>query len=168
MDMHRELEQLRELVGVDTDIALAAKLGVDRSTISQWRRRGQVPQRYREMLIKSIGRELNGYDPSQRSAARRAIYGDGDGRYILAAALAVTRLDALDFGTELGPGNCGWARESRILSVVQVVLQVCKSLFGKNRCETDEEYLRLLAGLETDASKALIEYALTVAAVGEL
>ena len=163
--MSDPVEELKAAVGAQTDIELAARLGLERSTIAQWRRRGQVPVRYRD-LVKLPGTVQ--IDRYVRSADRRSIYGDGSGRYILSACLAMTPLHALDFGEDLSPANVGWAREARILSVARVVLEVCTILFGKPRCETEEEFLRLMSALEQPDTKAHIALALSRGIIGEI
>ena len=40
------IEDLRETFAVETDDALAKALGIGRSTVTSWRRRGKVPERY--------------------------------------------------------------------------------------------------------------------------
>ena len=44
------VDKLRTAIGVKTDTALADELGLERSTVAQWRRRGSLPQAYRAIL----------------------------------------------------------------------------------------------------------------------
>lgn len=48
-------------MGVDSDAELARKLRIDKSTISSWRSRGSVPERYKRIL--------NGADPHTYATA---------------------------------------------------------------------------------------------------
>lgn len=50
MDAAKVIEGLRSLFSVDTDSDLAKYLQIDKSTISSWRVRGNVPPRYLRIL----------------------------------------------------------------------------------------------------------------------
>ncbi len=41
-----QIHELKTLLRVDTDAALATKLEIDASTVASWRRRGSVPRKY--------------------------------------------------------------------------------------------------------------------------
>lgn len=163
--MSDKVDQLRKVLGAGSDSALAALLGLERSTIAQWRRREQVPARYRVFIEGGAPKTVESF---VRRSDRRSVYGDGHGRYILSAALGVIPLHTLDFGEELSPGNLGWARESRVMSVVRIILAVCKQLFDRERCETDDEYIKLMEALKSEPVRGQIALALVRAAVGEV
>lgn len=140
-------------------------LGLERSTIAQWRRRGSVPARYGFMLKMKHRDDVR---QGMRHALRRQLYGDGTGRYLLAAALAFIPPAELEFGEELASGNLGWARESRVLSVVNVVLNACSLVLGKARCQTEADFIKLMSALEEPEWRKAIAGALAAAAIGEL
>lgn len=50
------LEELRKVVSARNDAELARKLGIDQSTISSWKSRGRVPQRFANMLSAELGK----------------------------------------------------------------------------------------------------------------
>ncbi|QCI93442.1 bacteriophage CI repressor [Novosphingobium sp. EMRT-2] len=155
--MSDDVDKLRVAVGAQTDLDLAAKLGLDRSTIAQWRRRGQVPVRYRDLVRLPDRVAIDRY---VRSADRRGIYGDGVGRFLLSAALANIPPDAMNFDESLSPPDLGWAREARVLSVVREIVRVCEALFGRPRCENEAEYLQLMSALESPDVRTGINLAL--------
>lgn len=165
VNMLSDVDKLRDFLNASSDSALAAMLGVGRSTVSQWRRREQLPARYLGLIQAPSSEDIKN---RIRRSDRRSVYGDGNGRYVLSAALAFIPLHSLDFGEQLSPGNIGWARESRIIYVVQAVLRVCQQIFGKQRCESHDEYIRLMRALETEEAQGWIAFALCQAAIGEL
>ncbi|WP_022705306.1 helix-turn-helix domain-containing protein [Pseudorhodobacter ferrugineus] len=44
------IDELKKKLGVETDVDLARALTVDKSTVSSWRNRGNVPERYLAIL----------------------------------------------------------------------------------------------------------------------
>ena len=46
----RTIAGLRRVLGAETDAELARKLGIDKSTVSGWRARGRVPDRFTNMI----------------------------------------------------------------------------------------------------------------------
>jgi len=161
--MKNEVDELRAAVGAETDIALAARLGLERSTVAQWRRRGGVPARYRFMI-----------DPAWRSDVRRGmkqrdrrlVYGDGPGEFLLRAALAVIPQGALD-APHLSPALLGDLRESTIINVVAAALEVCAEALGKARPDNEEDYDRLVDALCQPPGDEKVRLALMRPALGE-
>ena len=156
--------KLKQVLNVDTDLDLARMLGLERSAIAQWRRRGNIPLRYRD-LIDPAGQALT--RERIKRADRRSIYGDGQGRYILSAALAFIPTHALEFDCVLSRANLGWEREARLINVVQVVLAACEAKFGKPRCESENEFLQLISALEEPEYHAQIALALVRGIIAE-
>src|SRR3569623_456723 len=117
--MNDPVDQLKAALGVETDIALARELGLERSTIAQWRRRGALPALYRGII-----------DAGERAAslavalaARQQVYGDSRAMYLLRGALAVIPAGLLDF-PELSAHLLGDHRERLLLNVARVVQEV--------------------------------------------
>lgn len=159
------VDALKIALEVETDLALAARLGLDRSTIAQWRRRGSIPVRYRFML-KPESRES--IKRGWRHADRRQIYSDGGGRFILSAALGCIPTAAFDFPDSFSPANIGWSRESLIVNIVQVVLKACREELGKAACESHDEFIQIMTVLDRAEYREAVRVALRQAAVGEL
>jgi hypothetical protein len=159
------VDALKAALEVQTDLALAARLGLERSTIAQWRRRGSVPTRYRFMLQSERRESLK---QGWRIADRRQVYGDGDGRFILSAALACVPTEAFEFPKAFSSANVGWARESLLMNVVQVVLKACREELGKATCESHDEFVQLVAVLDRPDYQEAISHALRQPVVGEL
>lgn len=158
------VDALKKALSIGSDIGLAEHLGLERSTIAQWRRRGSLPARYKFMLDPKYSVDVW---TGSRIRFRREVYGDGYGRYLLAAALAFIPSDRLEW-PELSSANLGMAREARILNVVIVVLDVCSQTLGKSRCENEEEFLKLMEALKSDEAQAAIAESLQIEAVGEV
>jgi transcriptional regulator with XRE-family HTH domain len=49
------IKRLKEKLSLETDEALASKIGVGKSTVSSWRQRGQIPAEMRADLQKKFG-----------------------------------------------------------------------------------------------------------------
>ncbi|MET0369773.1 MAG: hypothetical protein ABW039_00195 [Sphingobium sp.] len=139
--MSVSVDDLREVLLAETDMRLAEKLGLERSTIAQWRKRG-VPKRYHFLM------EMRG-DPQLEArdlAARRRIFGDGDGGFIMEAAIGFVPLAAFDMPSEFTPGAAGYMRMETIMVAARYILDV----LGDRRCETTDDYIALLRELDSD------------------
>ena len=114
--MSVSVDDLVEALGCRTDQELAARLGLNRTTIAQWRRRGGVPRNWHFVLRME---KLE----AQSLAARRRIFGDGDGYYIHMAALAL--LPATDLSwPELSDAQRGAQIEEQILRLSSYIIEV--------------------------------------------
>lgn len=162
--MASEVDQLRAAIGVETDLALAAELGLDRSTVAQWRRRGSLSARYRQFLEELRTAEYQGL----RLAVRRQVYGDSSGRYLFSAALGVIPTERLDLPPSFGEANVGCSRESLILNVIEAVIEIAKEVLGKPRCDNEAEFMSLSRAMDEPANRQLINAALQRPMVGEL
>lgn len=71
------IQQLRKIVGVQSDAELARQLELDKSSLTAWRSRGRVPEKYQAFLDQvSRGepiRELEVWPELQRAAQRIAL-----------------------------------------------------------------------------------------------
>lgn len=122
------VDDLKATLRCESDIELADRLGVERSTIAQWRRRGGVPARW-HFILKAPAVE------AARLAARRRIFGDGDGFYLHMAAIALLDEERFHW-PELTPAHQGWQVEDWLLRVASYIIEV----LGDRTCESLDEY----------------------------
>lgn len=129
------VDDLRSALGCETDTALAERLGLERSTIAQWRRRSGVPKRWHFVLkMKEV--------ETHSLAARRRIFGEGDGYYVHMAALAV-----LDPSRFEWPELTYWGRAMMIQDwILKAAGYVIRVLNGRT-CSSDIECELLIAEL---------------------
>lgn len=133
------VDQLKLALGAATDSALARELGLERSTVAQWRRRKSLPDIYKEIIA---AHEI-GEARVAAVAVRRFIYGDGKGMFLVRAALAVIPLEKMDYDF-LSDSLLGDYRERLIVNVAQFASLVCSHLFGRPRCDNEREYIALV------------------------
>jgi hypothetical protein len=121
------VDDLKRALASDTDLGLAERLGVERSTIAQWRRRGSVPNRWHFVLkMKAV--------EAQSLAARRRIFGDGDGYFIQIVTLALLDPSRFDW-PELAPHARGTHIQDWILRVAGYVIKI----LGDRTCNSHAE-----------------------------
>jgi transcriptional regulator with XRE-family HTH domain len=156
------VDALKDVLGVASDQELASVLGLERSAIAQWRRRKSIPARYRLLLDSTRRRK------EFRYAVRRLLYGDSEGRYLLAATLAWIPASKFDMPKSLSPANVGWTRETLILNVAEAIIEVCDSTLGKRTCTNDDEYLELMHALAAPPGQKILAEAFDLPVVGEL
>ena len=138
-EMSDPVDMLKEVLGVETDLALAEELGLERSTVSQWRRRRSLPRDYQAILDAHAANEARAHV----LASRQRLYGDARVMYQIRAALAVIPADELTIDG-LAPALIGDHREQLIANIAPVVRTACVELFDRPTCETEEEYLALV------------------------
>lgn len=156
------VDQLKEVLAVSTDLALAQELGVERSTVAQWRRRRSLPDRYQ--MILDADERTNARNNAL--ATRRFVYGDGPGMFLVRASLAVIPLKILDF-PELSPALLGDHRERAIINVAKLAAEMCPVVLSKPRCESEEDYDLLVSALLAPEHKAKLADALNRPTLGE-
>lgn len=155
------VDKLRSALGAETDIALAQELGVERSTVAQWRRRGSLPRIYQAILdADQVGKHR-----AEVIASRQQIFGDSRLMYTLRATLSVIPTSDLDY-PELAPPLQGDARECVIASVARVVQAQCRVLFGRPYCENEAEYDVLADALSSEGAQSQIKIALQAPVLG--
>jgi hypothetical protein len=155
-DLDDLVDRLREALGVETDSALAAELGLERSTVAQWRRRGSLPKPYQAILdAHSVNKHR-----AQIRASRQKLYGDPAVMYLLRAALAIIPINKLE-ADFLSPGLLGDLREQVIANVGPVIREACNELFQRPYCTSEDEYDRLVELVFSPAYSRQIAVALS-------
>jgi len=136
------VDDLKSALDCETDIALAERLGVERSTVAQWRRREGVPKGWHFVLkIKDV--------EAQSLAARRRLFSDGDGYYIQMAALSVLEPTQFDWPMLTADGR-GQHIQQWILKAASYVIQV----LGSRNCDTLADYEQLVRELNRPEHRA--------------
>jgi hypothetical protein len=131
------VDDLVEALGCRTDQELAARLGLNRTTIAQWRRRGGVPRNWHFVL------QMEKLE-AQSLAARRRIFGDGDGYYIHMAALALLPGSNLSW-PELPEAQRGAQIEDQILRLSSYIIEV----LGERSLKLFYDYENLVRELQS-------------------
>lgn len=136
------VDDLKVALNCETDIALAERLGVERSTIAQWRRREAVPKGWHFVLkLKEV--------EAQSLSARRRLFGDGDGYFVQMAALAVLDPTRFDW-PELTESARGSHVQEWILKATGYIIQV----LGERTCNSQADYQCLLTELAQPEHRA--------------
>lgn len=156
------VDQLKLALGAATDVALARELGLERSTVAQWRRRKSLPDIYKEI----VDAHEVGEARSAALAARRFLYGDGKAMFLVRAALAVIPLEKMDYNF-LSESLLGDHRERLIINVAQFASSVCLNLFGRPRCDSEREYVELVNAMLSPECAHGLMIALSRATLGE-
>ncbi|PAL22661.1 hypothetical protein [Sphingopyxis sp. GW247-27LB] len=144
---NEQVDNLRALLGAETDQDFAQMLGVERSTIAQWRRRKGVPDRWARAIM---SRSLQGHVDAQRFR----VFGAGDGYFLAMAALAVLPKDAIDFdGAGLTDASLGDVRMQRLLHAVSHVSEVANG----EAIDSFAKYENLVARLALPEHRARLE-----------
>lgn len=147
-----KVDALRALFGVETDIALAAALGVDRTTIAQWRRRGRLPSKYEFVAAESV--EIDAEEVRLRwaelNALRSLVYRDPLFHYWIAAVLS--SLAPADFTPEADESAAGRGLrlELEIARRLRRCLSFSQAQLGKVRPDGEADYVELVAALGED------------------
>ena len=144
-----QLAGLKAVFGVETDTDLANALGVDRSTIAQWRRRGQVSEHFQAVAAEGAGlvAEHLRLEAAGRRAVRSLVYRDP--AYHLWTAAALSALKEEDLRGSEGETNQarGKRLERRLASLFSECLRYSRDELGKVRPEDEEDYSALVTAL---------------------
>ncbi len=138
-----EIRALKAALNVSTDVALAQALGVERSSISQWKRRGAVPRKYRaylgaEGMVSELTRLL--------AKTRHNFLGRAENHFWLRAALAFMPSYFVD-PPGVGPAEVGRSREGPLILLVNLAMIATNIHLGKARCETESDYEALVEAM---------------------
>lgn len=112
---NEQVDNLREVMGADTDQDFAKMIGVERSTIAQWRRRNGVPARWAQAIL---SRSFQKHADEQRFR----VFGAGDGYFLVMAALALMATEEFDWEaaglTEISIGDMRMQKVLRAVSYI--------------------------------------------------
>ena len=145
-----DIRVLKETLGVGSDAELAAALGVERSTVAQWRRRGSVPERYFGFLnlehsVPRLARFFN--------AIRARIFSRPEHTFFLRAALSLLP-EVWPQNNETGDES-GTYREEIVVSLMNLAQLKSWSALGKAHPETTEDYTILLAAIRAEEAEVV-------------
>lgn len=144
-----QLAGLKSLFDVESDTELAVALGVDRSTIAQWRRRGQMPPKYRVLGAEAVALEAERgrlYEAGRR-AARSLVYRDPAYHLWTAAVLAALPPEAFASVAGEASEERGLRLERLVAELFQRCLSYSQDHLGKVRPEGGTDYVELVAAL---------------------
>jgi len=131
-----DIEALKRALGAETELELAARLGIARSTVSQWRRRGSIPARYLALLAAEV-------DGSDSAAAEQHVFRRPEAHYWLRAALAL-----LPGGqTEEGVLQAGRSREQLVIALMGLAIRVARTDLKLQTIRNEVEWRRLMERL---------------------
>jgi transcriptional regulator with XRE-family HTH domain len=132
-----EIGALREALGASTDLELAAMLGLSRSTISTWKRRGGVPSAYIALVAaNTVG--------SENAAAQQRVFRRPEARYWLRTALALLPGDGANSGNILESGR---ARERLVIGLMGLAIRVARTDLKRQTIRDDAEWASLMERL---------------------
>lgn len=147
-----QIRALKTVLGVASDIELARALGVERSSVSQWKRRGAVPKKYAALA----GLEAAVQDADRlKNATRHNLFGRTDNHYWLKAALAFLPAN-LPEGRNSSLANIGSGREAPLILLVHLAMWATSEYLGKPRCESESDYQALIAALEANEADRML------------
>ena len=130
-----EIDALKHALDVETDLEMAAKLGLSRSAVAQWRRRGAIPARFRRLL------EAERTD-TYLETVRQQIFRKPEYHYWLRAALALaTPAGAI---AEAGDASAAERRERLILHLMALAMTVTRKDLGLSRIASETAWNRLM------------------------
>lgn len=138
-----QVDLLKARFGAATDQDLAARMGVERSAVAQWRKRG-VPKKYRYVMAHAT--VVDQITALLRDGLRVQFLGRAENQYFLKAALGM--FEAAE-GETSDPVLKGVEREAVLLGLMSVAAQATLDGLGKRHCEDDADYLYLMKVLNT-------------------
>lgn len=134
-----EIQALKAALGATTDGELATALGVERTSISQWRRRGSVPQKYRAYLgldemVSEVTRLL--------TSGRKRVLDRIEYHYWVRAALAFMPSHHDDGQKTFA--ERGRSREEMLMTLLNLAMVSTNAYLGKRWCESEADYDALI------------------------
>lgn len=147
-----QIRALKTVLGVTTDIELARALGVERSSVSQWKRRGGVPKKYAALAGLADGvKEAD----RLRNSTRHSLFGRTENHYWLKAALAFMPPN-LPESRSSSLANIGSEREGPLILLVHLAIWATSEYLGKPRCESESDYRALVEAMEAHESDRMV------------
>lgn len=140
-----QIAALKKAMGARTELELAAMLGLSRSTISTWKKRGGVPARYLAMLEAGGGN-------SDAAAVGQQVFRRPEAHYWLRSALAL-----LPEGRE-GDGvlRAGRSSEQLVIALMGLALRVARTDLKRQAIRDDTEWAQLMERLVSTHRSAVI------------
>ena len=146
-----DIRLIKAALGVASDVELAKALGVERSTIAQWKRRGSVPGKYFGALnLDSNPSRLARYF----NAIRVKLFGRPEHHYFLRAALAFLP-ETLAAPQGVSSAALGDLREEPVLSLMHLAQLTCMGRLGKRHPENHDDYVALVSAMMADDNGAI-------------
>ena len=141
-----DIAALKSALGARTELELAAKLGIARSTVSQWRRRGSIPARYHGLLV-------SGANDSDAAAAGQQVFQRSEARYWLRTALALLPRGDVSGESVLQSGR---SREQLVVALMGLAIRVARTDLKLKFLRDDTDWTRLMGCLVTSHRDAVI------------
>lgn len=128
-----KIAALKKALGARTELELAAMLGLSRSTISTWKKRGGVPARYLVMLEAGSG-------GSDAATAGQQVFRRPEAHYWLRTALALLPEGCGDDGL-LASGS---SRERLVVALMGLAIRVARTDLKRQVIRNDAEWTHLM------------------------
>ena len=135
-----DITELKNALGVSTDVELANKVGIERSTVAQWKRRGSAPSKYAYLLDIA---EFPSQAERTLNAVRHHLLGRAEHQWFLKAALAFLPYFK-DSRLEDEPATRGEERERVVISLMSFADYCCGHYLRKTYPVGEEDYERLV------------------------
>ncbi|MFN9926997.1 MAG: helix-turn-helix domain-containing protein [Phenylobacterium sp.] len=140
-----KIAALKMALGARTELELAAMLGLSRSTISTWKKRGGVPARYLAMLEAGSG-------SSDAAAAGQQVFRRPDAHYWLRSALALLP-EGRDGDGVLATGS---SREKLVIALMGLAIRVARTDLKRQAIRNDADWAHLMECLVSIHRDAVI------------
>lgn len=140
----QEIAALKKALGARTELELAAMLGLSRSTISTWKKRGGVPGRYLAMLEAGA---------SDATATAQQMFRRPEAHYWLRTALAFFPEGNAGAGGILQSGR---SREQLVVALIGLAIRVARTDLKLMSLRDDAEWTRLMERLVSGHREAVI------------
>lgn len=141
-----EIAALKKAFGARTELELAAMLGLSRSTISTWKKRGGVPARYLAMLEADSGN-------SDAAAAGQQVFRRPEAHYWLRTALALQPDNGAD---PAGVLQTGRSKEQLVIALMGLAIRVARADLKRQTIRDDAEWARLMERLVSGHRDAVL------------
>jgi hypothetical protein len=144
MDFEAQLSALKRALEVETDMALAECLGLQRFAVSKWRKRTSIPSKYLALIPPTKERVSGAID----AAFRFTLFHKPGNAFILAAAISAFPYEKLS-GFQADTAEKAIALEQLMLRLASVAVSATNLDLEKETCESQDDYLQLVRLLKT-------------------